>query len=522
MALLAKLLAFGLGFVAVLIIVINILKGLIRGLKKTIGSLIAVVLAIVVSIILTVILCSPSSAMVSALVGVLGNLVGGELGELMGIGELTTTFSYYAAMLIGPFFFTVCYCLLAIIFSIVMAIVVKRIPLLNNLPKVAHRLGGVGVGLVCGYIVSVIVLMPVVGTLSVVTSLPYDDMMNSEEADGDEEEPIDVEYDTEYGEYVEDEENEDDMDEEMLDFIKDTNKYLNVFMNAGCGPVYNSFASAKFDGERIHLKDDLEVIMELVQIIADAGNTLDDSKLGDDHIDLIKDLVDHVEASPLLKNTVAGVFSTACSNWNDGEEFMGIGKVNTGSLMSPVTDELIDVLSTSSYDSIESDLDSMVEVFEVLVHSGILDKVEYDDMLVMLGEEGGVLDQLAVVLHKNSRMDGVADEVSMLSTRAMASHLNIDSEEYGVLMSDIATSLNKYGNMNEEDKRANVEQDLKAAFDDYGVKVEGQAFDDIVDDVMDEFDGRTDVTDDEISDYFQKHVIEEIEENEDEKEGFAA
>lgn len=520
MALIAKLIAFAFGFVAVLIIVINVLKGLIRGLKKTIGSLIAVALAIIVSIILTVTLCNPSSALVTSLVSVLGDLIGGELGEIVAIEELSTTFSYYAAMLIGPFFFTVCYCLLAIIFSIVMAIVIKRIPILKNVNKesnkVAHRLGGAGVGLVCGYIVAVIILMPAIGTLNLVTSLPFDELMSSEESEPEEDNIVDYEMDEDDyydgDEYVDEE--DDDADEEMIEFMEDTNEYLDIFMKAGCGPVYNSFASAKFDGERVYLKDDLGVIMELVQLISDTSDKLEGSKLGDDHIDLVKNVVEHVEASPLLKNTVAGVFSTACKRWNEGEEFMGIVKIDSGSLMNPVTDELIAVLATTTYDTVDEDLDVMVEVFEVLVHSGILEDMGYDEMLVLLGKEGGVLDQLEEVLHHNKRMDNLADEVSMISVRAMSSHLNVDTEEYNVLMNDISTSLNKYGYMETEEKRANIENDLNEAFDKYGVTVEGQAFDDIVDDIMAEFDGRTDITDEEISRYFQNHVIEEIEETE--------
>ena len=521
MALLAKLIAFGFGFIAFLIILINVLKGVFRGLKKTIATLVAVALAVTGSAILTVILCSPSSALIGFFVSMTGDLIGGELGELMAIEELTTTFSYYTAMLVGPFFFLGCYLVLNLIFAIVAAIVFKHIPILKNVNKVANRLGGAGLGLACGYIVSVIVLMPAIGTMSIVTSLPYEDMMGSSEVENVDEESeaerYEMENDDYYDDYYEDdryyEEETDDTDEEMIEFMDDMNNYINIFMKSGCGPVYNAFASAKFNGERVYLKNDFNVLLALTEDISDAGNKLDGSKLGDDHIDLFQGIVDHIEESALLKNTAAGIMSTSCEKWNAGEEFMGIAKIDAGNLMNPVTDELINVLSTTSYETVESDLQSMVDVFDVLVHSGILDDMEYDQMLIKLGEEGGVLDQLTEVLHGNKRMNGVADEVSMISTRAMASHLNIDTEEYDVLMNDIATSMNKYGNMAEEEKRTYVEADLKAAFDDYGVTVEGKAFDNIVDDIMVEFDGRTDITDDEISDYFQKHVIEEVEEN---------
>lgn len=531
-ALLAALIAFALGFVAFVIVLINVLKGVSRGLTKTVGSLVAVVLSAVTSLILTMVLCSPTSGAVNWLLSTVMEGADGSLSELMGIEELSTTFAYYFAMIVSPFFFTVCFCFCSIIFAIIVAILLKFVPVFKSLRakervledgekkaklKPRFRLAGAGVGLVCGYLVSVMVLTPIVGTLSTVTSIPYDEIMGSEEAEENDEE---TEYyvDEEEDDYYED--NGVDEDEEMIEFFETANGYVNIFMNAGCGPIYNLLASADFNGERIYLNKDLGVFIELFMVLDDAGNTLDGSKLNQSHVDAIRSLVEHVEASPLLQNTVAGVFSTACTNWNEGNSFMGMEKINTGDLVSPVSNELINVLSTTTYETVESDLDTMVDVFESLVNSHILDEKEYDKMLIMLGEEGGLLDQLEEVLHNNSRMDKVAEEVSMLSVRAMASHLNVDTEEYNVLVSDIATSLNKYGNMNEEDKRSNVEADLKTAFDDYGVKVEGQAFDDIVDDVMEEFDGRTDVTDAEISDYFQKHVVEELEENGTNEGGF--
>ena len=103
----------------------------------------------------------------------------------------------------------------------------------------------------------------------------------------------------------------------------------------------------------------------------------------------------------------------------------------------------------------------------------------------------------------------VAKEVSMLSVRALSSHLNMDSEEYNVLVSDIASSLNAHSSLSADEKRELVKADLSDAFVDYGVEVEGTALDNIVDDVIAEFDGRDDVSEDEVSKYLAQHVIEE-------------
>ena len=507
-----QIVALALGGVALLITIINVIKGLIRGFKKTLGSLVAVVLAIIVAAILTLTLCSPSSYIVTHGVELVGDMIGGSIGEMMAIDSLETTVDYYVSMLLSPFFFTICYCVLAIIFSIVMAIVVKRIPILKNVKPVANRLGGAGIGLVCGYIVSVIILMPIIGTLDLVTSLPYDDILIVEEDEYYDEDEYyeDDEYYDDYEDYEDEDEDEDT--EEFIDAMETADEYVDIFMNCGCGPLYNALSSARFEGEKVSIKDDISVIIEFVEILEDAGESIEDDELNHDHVDMLNDVVDHLDASPLLKNTIAGVFSASCEAWENGEEFLGLAKMDVGELMTPVSDELISVLAKSTHKTITKDLHTMVDVFEVLIDSGILEEMGYDDMLVMLGEEGGVLDQLVEVVHENKRMDSVADEIAMLSVRAMASHLDVDTEEYQVLMNDVAGTLNSYAYMSREVKYDYVKADLQDAFDEYGVTVEGAALEDIVNDILDEFEGRDDITDTDVANYFTHHAIEEYEE----------
>jgi hypothetical protein len=277
-------------------------------------------------------------------------------------------------------------------------------------------------------------------------------------------------------------------------------------MNLGCGPLYNAFASANFEGERVYLKDDVITLMELINAITEVESSSDD-KIGHDHIDMLRNVTEYVDRSALLRNTVAGIFSTASEYWSKGESFLGIENLDGGELMNPVVDELLATLSTSTSSTITADLNSMIGAFEVMVDSGILEDMEYAQMLKELGKENGVLDQMVVVLNQNSRMNKVSVEVSQLSTRALASHLK--GGEYGALMTDLAASLNSHSGMSAEEKRELVKADMAEAFAKSNVDIEGAALDNVVDGFIAEFDGVSYVTDDQITDYFANNVIAE-------------
>jgi hypothetical protein len=542
------IIGIALGGVALMIILINILKGLIAGFKKALKSLAVIVLAIIIAAIITAIVCNPNSGVIATGMDLIGDLLGEDVGELFAVEELEVTLKYYAAMMVGPFFFTAIFTVIWGILSIVAAIVFKVVPVLNGFIKdrpnpAVHRGGGAGIGLVCGYVVAVVLLMPMVGTFSFMTSMPYDILMEEdadyeqewhptrEEAGGwqdydgsyrlndwyDEEGNRHINsYIDQYGEFHEgivepnyDYMSKEDREREKEDFIEqmeEANDTVNIFMNCGCGPLYNAFASAKFEGERVYLKDDVHTLMELISAISNV-DTSEDGKLSHAHTDMLRKVTEYVDRSALLRNTVAGIFSTASESWRNGENFMGISKIEGGELMNPVIDELLATLSTTTNETITGDLNAMIGSFEVMIDSGILEDMEYSKMLKELGKEEGVLDQMVVVLHENKRMDKVAVEVGQLSTRALASHLQ--SGEYGALMSDIASTLNANSGLSAEEKRANVRNDMAAKFAQNGVEIEGKALDDVVDGFITEFDGQSNVTDAQVTEYFASHVIAE-------------
>ena len=108
----------------------------------------------------------------------------GEIASLFEVDGISGAATYYAVMLIAPIFFTVVYSVLSIIFAIIVAIIVRFIPPHKKPGAVLHRLGGMGVGLVCGLLVVVILMMPAVGMLKAVSTLDAE-QLKTESGDTD-------------------------------------------------------------------------------------------------------------------------------------------------------------------------------------------------------------------------------------------------------------------------------------------------------------------------------------------------
>ncbi len=473
--------SLGLLAVTALIVLINILKGLIRGIKKTIGSLAAIIISAVIAAIITAIICNPSSSVIASAMDAVKGLIGeGELADIFAIEELGEAVNYYIAMVAAPFVFLVLYIVLSLIVAIIVGIVVKFIPPHKKPKAVVHRLGGVGVGLVCGLLVSAILLMPIVGVLNIVVSITDSEIMES--ADGE-------------GELA-----------EIFDGADEDAVY--TVYSAGCGWMFDSLASADYNGKRIYLKTDIAVILSVVNNIDALSG--DASDFGDEQITALNSIVDNIDKSVLLKHTLAGVLSEMASNWIAGETFLGAEKIDAGELLNPVIDSILGVMATSTEDNIVADMRTLTDILDVFVkHDMLANSDDYAGMLETLSKDG-VIAELITVANHNERMSVLSDQITRLSIRALASTIGIPNnadERYDLLMSEIADALNSSASMSDASRSEYVKEKVEDALDKYGVVVDGQAAEHITASIIADLgnNGRLDSSD--IKEFFMIYAI---------------
>ncbi len=472
--------SLGLVAITALIVLINLLKGVLRGLKKTIGTLVAIVISAIVAAIVTFIICDPSSSVMTWLMDtVKGLLAQGELQDIFGIEALGEALTYYVSMILAPFAFLIIYIVLSIIVSIIVAIAVKFIPPHNKPAPIVHRLGGLGVGLVCGLLVAAIVLMPVVGVLNVAVEIGQSDVLEL------------------------------DPEDDMAKIIDEASKdQIFAVYSTCCSWMFDSMTSANFQGERVYLKNDIGVILAVVGNIQEISGEADD--FGDEQVDALNKIVDSLDESPLLKYTLSGVLSEMAGKWVAGESFIGMEKIDAGELLNPVIDTILDIISTSNKDNIVADMRTLTDILSVFVKHDMLSSAnDYQAMLNILGKDG-VIKELIDVANSNERMTVLSDQITQLSIRALASTIGIPkdaNDKYDHLMSEIAKTLNDSYGMSEEERFEYCRGHVSDSLDKYGVDAEGMAIDHITDSILCDLGSKSNVSGEDISEFFTIYAI---------------
>ncbi len=449
------------GAIMAVITLTNLIMGVVRGLKRSLGTLAVVVASALVSAVIAVVLCMPSlpvmGALSDAVVGALTALPP-EIADILTADVISTTVTYYLGMFAAPFVFMVAYLIISLIASIIMAIFVKKIPILKKLPKVADRLGGLGVGIVCGLLVAVLCVFPVYGVCDMAVQAVDSVSDEAIEAVG----------------------LKDTLDSLPVD-IREGSSSVKVYEYFGCGLMYDALSSASFEGETVSLRQDVGTVVNIASGVISLANNSE----GTDMTETLSGAIADLDRSPLLKNLLAGAFGIIIDNGLIDEFGLDMGE-----LMNPVIDAILEVLATTDKDTVTSDLTTLVNVLGIVIDSGIVEDSDSQAMLKKLGD--GLISDMLLEINKNERMYPVSDEITYLSVRALASTLGFPKdadERYDNLMTSIADVLNENAGLGGDEKTEAVVESLGALFEDYGVEIGGMALRHVAEGLISDCDG---------------------------------
>ena len=466
------------------VVAINVVIGVFGGLKKRLAALVAIVVSAIIAAIVTTVLCSPTSPVMAMITEKINELLTqAELGITVGVepGSIGEAILFYIAMVVKPFVFTAIYALLSLILGIVMSIVSKYIPLFKNISNVPNRLGGAGVGLVCGLLVSLFLFVPFIGTIGVAAEAIDSTGVLTEALES----------------------------EMPADEIPSFKEAYEGFDYLGYGILYDALASADYYGEKVYLREDIQIVVALIDKLGGVGTDLgsiDEEKAGE-----INAALDELEGSAMLRGVLAGVLSEAAQSWLDGDPYMGMEKIDAGELYQPLVDTALGILATTDKDTVVPDLRAVVDMFKVLVKHGVLSSEgeENGDVLDKLSD-GAIISELLAVVGENERMHPLADEITRLGLRTLAGTLGIpesNQERYDDLMNKIAEILNETYSYTAEDRYGSVEGKLSNAFKDYGVTVGGEALQSVAEGLIRDLGDASDLSADDVKEFFILYAV---------------
>jgi hypothetical protein len=419
------LLAVGLG------VFIEAFRGVRRGLSKSLLALACVLLAALGATALAVWLSDyPTPAVSNIILRLLP--MSGSVRELFPHLEIIVEGAVDA--LLSSLLFVVFFVLLRLILRLIVSILNRtcRRPLTHDVGYEGTRspwyqrhdrlLGGVAGGF-CGFAVSLMLLSPVIGTLhaggTVLNALESMNIRLSSLGLGA------------------------GTVETVESFTEDP--AVTLLYAAGGGIIYDATATTRIDDQPVSVGREVK---HLCAFLEDTGSVISVLTKPQDMTPaqrrILGGLGKQIEGSGIARLLAADFLSNAAGIWLQGGRFMKISRPACGELIDPLMDGALQACAETTPECVGRDVTTVLNIYLIAVENGLLENPDYSQLANDLDSDG-VLGQIYDELKKNPCMAHLADELTYIALRVMASAIewqNFSDEIYGGLMGDLADAMN--------------------------------------------------------------------------------
>ncbi len=413
-----------------------------------------------------------------------GNILSEEIRTILSCFDIET-FEYLIALPFGtvmmPFIFTLFFVLINLIFKIIYFIL-RKILKIEKGHGLAKRLGGLAIGAVEGALVASIIMLPFVA---------MGDLAG--EAVG-----LADDGSTEMAEAI-----------EVIEPIANNSTF--TFVKAiGGKAVLNRFSTAKIDGKKINLREDMMLAAKMMLVDGAALSETEWKSLSDSDKAALESINDTASNSEYISTIVAGMLSGMCRAINDGHIPFELD-APFDSLLSSA----LEIFGTSTRDNIGTDVETILHVYFILSDNAVLTAMSdaEGDITAALSrkDESGTtaINQMINEINKNERTKPLITSLTKLSLSIMCDQINVGGDSDAVYNNVKAginakvMTINKASyNGNDAAYKAALSASLNEAFIENNINLESDIVGDIAEHIDEEYisKGVTELSDDQFND----------------------
>ena len=263
-------------------------------------------------------------------------------------------------------------------------------------------------------------------------------------------------------------------------------------------PMFNHMTKTAYGEGEFGLESEAIVGIHLLR----SGGKFVSSGLTNLNADTVKDLheiVNTLDESALMPDLAAALVASMCDNWAYGQDLYGLSRPDFGETLNPTVDVLLRILATVDGKTIVADLNTIIDVLDLLVQNGIFESRESEQLVNKLSQNPDLIKELMALFEANEHLAPMAGEIRQLCVRVVAQSLDMENSE---LTTQLTDSINAY-----KDQPEQLSKELTVIVQDYmddqgiSATVGTEVVDEVAEAISKEFADRDQVTEEEVIDF---------------------
>ena len=364
------------------------------------------------------------------------------------------------------------------------------------------RLCGVAIGIVNAVLLLGVLLVPTNGYANLVNNVwdvYFETVDTSEFQRGTEEEP---------------EEFEETLYFIGVDYVKPIceNGFFKATYSTLGRPMFNHMTTTVYHEDEFNLENEFVTAIRLIRETTQFASS-DFSKMDEERVEQLHGIVDTLDDSALMPELMATVISEMCNNWARGEELFGMDKPELGELLDPTFDVLLDILASTDRSTLIDDLNTLLELLDLLVDHEIFDNLDDSNKLMdILSKNPDLIKQLRAIFEANDHLAPMSEEIGRLCVRAVTQSLDMDNLE---LTGQLTDSINAF-----KDDPEQLSQELTGIVQNFldeqsiSATVSPEMTDEVAQAISKEFADKDNVTEDEVVDFVLNYATGQLADSE--------
>ena len=458
-------------------------RGFFKSAVKLGITVLCLVLAAVISMVLSSVVTDLTTGLLDSVLERSGDLKNTVYDLFEASPTLEALITALPAVVVCPLLFVLIFFILKlildVIFKIVSACVIKKRELVVfNGSKYVPIAFGVLITFICFFVMT----LPLNGVITIATDI----------------------YEASADYIIEDGPTKDFVDG-VVDGL-DKNPVKTVTYALGQEALLNELTSFEHDGVSYSLGEELTNLTKTATTVIQLAES-DINCWGENEAAIFEELAVNVCSSELFTSVSAELLKGASDKWSEGEPFAGID-LPESEMLEPLMDTVLNSFGSATPQTVKEDIETLGKTASIFVRNGatsLLTSGSDTQQILETVSTPGMLSEVFGVLYENERLAPIVPELTEFGMKTAADALGVPDkkEQKENLYIEIATKLNKASSIVDDDQRANAYiKAVKDVFKKNGINADVEAQQVLAADLSAAFNGRNDVSADDVKNYF--------------------
>lgn len=237
--------------------------------------------------------------------------------------------------------------------------------------------------------------------------------------------------------------------------------------------LYGGLTTYPVNGEMISLNKE----SELVGVVGKAVINISDEKVSSkDAADSLREVPDAFERSTMIPVLLSELLSAASDDWSNGREFCGIKCPSMGESFDPVVQDLMLIMKDSNRDTISGDVRTIVNTLALFIENDALESMKSDNGAMAMLKNEALISGVMLEILENDRLSPLVNSITNMGISLLAEQLGLAPDAATMYGDFVGKMAGEYQNIVSQNLGSGetveaLSKSVDDVFDNYGIAI---------------------------------------------------